>query len=43
MAVFILECREDEERQANFCRKEASSPLLEMMANFINGAILMEI
>ena len=43
MAVFLLECREDEERQANFCRKEASSPLLETMASFINGAILIEI
>ena len=50
MAVFLLECREDEERQANFCRKEASSPLLETSspllettASFINGAILTEI
>ena len=43
MAVFILECRENEERQADFCRKEASSPLLEMTASFSNGAILTEI
>ena len=43
MGVFLLECREDEERQADFCRKEASSPLLEMTASFTNGAILMEI
>ena len=43
MAVFLLECREDEERQANFCRKEASSPLLVVTASFINGTILMEI
>ena len=40
MAVFLLGCKEDEERQANFCRKEASSPLLEMTGN---GAILTEI
>ena len=32
MAVFLLECRKDEERHAYFCRKEASSPLLETMA-----------
>ena len=43
MAVFLLECREDEERQADFCRKEASSPLFEMTASFTNGTILMEI
>ena len=43
MAVFLLECREDKERQADFCRKDASSPLLETTANFTNGAILMEI
>ena len=43
MAVFLLERREDEERQANFYRKEASLPLLEMMVSFTNGAILTEI
>ena len=43
MAVFLLECREDEERQADFCRKEASLPLLETKASFINGAVLIEI
>ena len=43
MAVFLLECREDEEKQADFCRKEASLPLLEMTASFTNGAILMGI
>ena len=32
MAVFLLECREDEEGKADFCRKEASSPLLEKTA-----------
>ena len=36
---FLLEYREDEERQADFCRKEASSPLLEMTASFTNGTI----
>ena len=43
MAVFLLECREDGERQANFCQKEASSPLLETTANFTNSAILNQI
>ena len=38
MAVFLLECREDEQRQANLCRKEAFPPLLETMASFTNGA-----
>ena len=41
MAVYLLECREDEEGQADFCGKEASSPLLDTMASFTNGAILM--
>ena len=41
MAVFLLECSEDEERQADFCRKEASS-LLETTVSFTDGAILME-
>ena len=46
MAVFLLECREDEERQANYCKKEASAqtaPVLETTANFTNGTILMEV
>ena len=43
MAVFQLQCREDEERQADICRKEASSQLLQMMANFTNSAILTQI
>ena len=34
MTIFLLECREDVERQANFCRKEA---LLEMTASFTQG------
>ena len=41
MAVFLLECK-NEKRQADFCRKEASSPLLEKTASFTNGTILME-
>ena len=40
---FLLECRKDEERQANFPNKEASQFVLEMMASFTDGAILMEI
>ena len=43
MTVFLPECREDEERQTDFCRKETSSPVLETMASFTNGAILKEI
>ena len=43
MAVSLLECRGDEERQAKVCRKEVSSPILETMTTFTNGAILMEI
>ena len=39
MAVFQLEYREDEERQANFPRKETSLPVLEVMASFTNYAI----
>ena len=40
---FLLECRENEERQAEFSSKEVSSPILEMMVSFTDGAILMEI
>ena len=43
MVVFLLECREDKEKQADFCRKEASSTLLETMASYTNGAILTKI
>ena len=43
MVVFLLECREDEQRKADFCRKEASSPLLETTANFTDVTILTEI
>ena len=43
MAVFLLERREDEERQANFPSKEASLTVLETTASFTNGAILTEI
>ena len=42
MVVFLLEYG-DEETQAVFYRKEASSPLLEVTASFTNSAILMEI
>ena len=43
MAVFILQCKEDEKRQADYPSKEDSSPVLGMTASFTNGAILMEI
>ena len=32
MAVFLLECREEEERQADYPSKKASLPVLETMA-----------
>ena len=38
MAVFLLDCREDE-RPANFPSKEACSPVLEMMVSFTDDAI----
>ena len=42
MAVVLLECRKDE-RQADIPCKEASSSILEMMANFTDSTISMEI
>ena len=38
MVVFLLECREDEERQANFPSKEVSQSVLEMTDSFSDGA-----
>ena len=43
MFVFLLQCREDEGRQADFPIKEASQSVLEITASFTNGAILTEI
>ena len=43
MAAFLLECRDDEERQTNFPSTEASSSILEMTASFTDGAILTEV
>ena len=43
MAGFLLECREDEERQADFCRNEASSLVLKIRASFTNADILTDI
>ena len=43
MAFFLLECREDEERQANFASKEASQSILKRMVSFTVGAILTKI
>ena len=43
MAVFLLECENDEERQANFSTKEASQSSLEVIAIFTDAAILPEI
>ena len=43
MAVFLLECRENEERQVDFPGKEAFPPVLETTASFTNGATLMQI
>ena len=42
MAVILLECKEDEEKQAIFPSKEASSPTLKK-ASFTNGTVLTEI
>ena len=42
-SCFLLECRKDEEREANFPNKEVSSPILETMASFSNGTTSMEI
>ena len=43
MAVILLECKEDEEKQAIFPSKEASSPILKKKTSFTDGAILTEI
>ena len=43
MAAFLLECREDEERQVDFPSKETFSPVLQTMASFTNGATLIDI
>ena len=43
MTDLLLECKEDEERQANFSTKEASQSIIEMMASFADVAIIMEI
>ena len=43
MAVILLECKEDKEKQAIFPSKEASSPILKKKASFTNGTILIEI
>ena len=43
MAVFLLKYSEDEERQADFPSKEASSTILDTTASFTDGAILTKI
>ena len=43
MTVFLVECREDEGRQADFPSKEASSPVLETTPSFTDSVLLMEI
>ena len=43
MAVFLLECKEDKERQADFPSKEASQSILEITTSFADDAILTEI
>ena len=40
MPVFLLECRENKEKQANFPSKETFSPILERIASFTDGAVL---
>ena len=41
MALLLLECKQDDERQADLCVKEASSLILEMMTSFAHGSILL--
>ena len=43
MAAFLLECREDEERQANFSGEEALLSVLEINISFTDGIIVIEI
>ena len=43
MAVFLLEYKEDDKRQANFSTKQVSHTILEMTTSFADGAILMQI
>ena len=40
-AVFLLECKENEERQADFSSKEVSQPISEI-TSFADGAIITE-
>ena len=40
---YLLECREEEEGQANFPTKDASSSILETTVSFTYGANLTEI
>ena len=40
MTVFLLECREDEERQADFPRKRVLHSFCKTTAGFTNGTIL---
>ena len=43
MAVLLLECKEDEERQPDFPTKQVSLSILDMMASFVDSAILKQI
>ena len=43
MAVFLLECKEDEERQASYSNKETLQSILEKMTSFANSVTLLEI
>ena len=43
MTVCLLECREDEERQANYLCKEASQSVIEIMVSITDTTILMKI
>ena len=43
MAVFQLECKEHEERQADFPTKQVSQSILEMTASFADGVIFTQI
>ena len=42
MALFLLECKEDDERQDDFCYIPSPS-IWEMTASFTDGTIIVEI
>ena len=43
MAVFLLKCREDKERQVKYSNKKGSLLILQIVASLTDSAILMKI